>query len=310
MGDKPTSSASDVHGAGDFVDVPRAGRVYYEVEGDGPETVVVVPGGPGTSHCHYHPWFSALDPVGRVVYLDYPGTGFSDRPGQRSYTVAAYAHAIGAIADALGGTAVSLVALSFGGIPALELALMRPQVVKRLVLSNAQLDGNTWQRGNIDNVNRELREQLPEVWSAITTLRAEGVASLDDRYQALVARALPAMEWYRPDDHPALLQPATPEETFNPDVYRAFCGDDPEWVLGGELATHDRSQELASVTTPTLLITGRHDRLTPPWIAHEIKQQLVNAPTTLVSFEQSAHRPWAEEPSRYFGTVGSFLRDG
>ena len=300
-------SPPDVHGHGDLVDCGELGRIYVEVEGEGTVTTVVVPGGPGVSHIHYHPWFSALAEHGRVVYFDYPGTGRSARLDVSKYTVPSYAGAIGAVVDALDAAEVNVIGVSFGGMPALELALTHRDRVRRLVLSNAQLAGGTWQATNIDNVNRELREQLPDVWAEIEALRARGVRSLDDRYQELLGAALPGMEWFDPADHPRLRSPETVEERFNPDVYRAFCGDDPEWRLGGSLAGYDRSAELAALTMPTLVVTGRFDRVTPPWVAHEIVRHLSNAPAP-ISFERSGHRPWAEEPREYFDTLSAFLR--
>jgi proline iminopeptidase len=298
----------DVHGAGRLVEASGLGQVYYEIEGDGDETTIVVPGGPGVSHVHYHPWFSRLTGVGQVVYFDYPGTGRSSRGLPDTYTVASYARSIDAVIGTLGVSEASLIGLSFGGIPALHYALDHAPRVKRLVLSNAQLNGTTWQRTNIDAVNRELREQHPHAWQALIALRDDGILSLDDRYQELVAEALPAMEWYSPSDRPHLRQPDTVEDEFNPEVYRAFCGDDPEWVLGGELAHYDRSTELADVRTPTLVVTGRYDRLTPPAVALEIKDLLRGAPVRLVAFEKSGHRPWAEQPEEYFELVREFLR--
>ena len=299
--------ATDVHGTGELVDLGASGRVYVEVEGESDPVALVAPGGPGVSHIHYHPWFSALTATHRVVYLDYPGTGRSDRLPAASYTIETYARALAGVLDHLGRPKAAVIGLSFGGIPALELARHRPELVDRLVLSNAQVDAETWQRGNIDNVNRELREQHPELWAEVEQLRGEGRTSLDDRYQELVGRAVEAMEWYEPERRPVLRRPEQPGERFELDVYRAFCGDDPEWTLGGSLARHHPGGELASLTMPTLVVTGRHDRVTPPWIAHELAHRLTSSRPLVETFERSGHRPWAEEPEAYFRLLRDFL---
>jgi pimeloyl-ACP methyl ester carboxylesterase len=55
------------------------------------------------------------------------------------------------------------------------------------------------------------------------------------------------------------------------------------------------------------VITGRADRLTTPRVAKLITDALPRAHSQLVTFERSAHRPWAEEAERYFQLVETFL---
>ena len=55
------------------------GHVFVEIEGEAGELVLIATGGPGASHDHYHPWFSALLPEFRVGYVDYVGCGLSAR---------------------------------------------------------------------------------------------------------------------------------------------------------------------------------------------------------------------------------------
>ena len=60
--------------------------------------VVIAGGGPGTSHDHYHPWFSRLTPELRVVYFDYSGCGRSDAlPDPGAYAVSVFAENIEAV---------------------------------------------------------------------------------------------------------------------------------------------------------------------------------------------------------------------
>jgi proline iminopeptidase len=289
---------SSLHPPGDYV--PSAvGRIWCEVEGSGDEVALVVGGGPGVDHSHYHPWFSRLAEGRRVAYYDHPGTGRSERP--REYTVELYSSAIEAVCTYVGARRVVLIGLSFGGIPAVAYALARPDAVDRLVLCSAQVGAAGWQAGNIDNVNRELATQFPEAWAQLLALRASGIRSLDDEYQALLTPLLDELEWVDPWSHPPLHR--DPDGRFNVEAYRAFIGDDPEWTVGGALAAHE--PELEHLKTPTLVTAGRWDRVTPPAIALEIHSRLPNA--ELAVFERSAHRPWAEEPDAWFSTVTRFL---
>jgi proline iminopeptidase len=293
------------HGAGAYAET-SAGRIYFETEGEGP-AVFVVPGGPGVGHAHYHPWFSRLAENHTIVYFDHLGTGRSERladPGL--YTIAVYAESIEGLRAHLGLEQISLVGLSFGGMPAIEYALGYGDQVDRVVLSNAQLSARTWQEGNIDNLNHEVRNQHPEAWAEISALRRAGILSLDPRYQELLEPALAEMEWFDPEHAPALER--DPGEGFELAVYEAFVGPDPEWEVTGTMAGFDPTELLGALERPALVITGRHDRVTPPRIAAVIAAALPAASAELVMFERSAHRPWAEEPHDYFERVAAFLR--
>lgn len=294
------------HGDGEHVPTPF-GPVYVEIEGSGPP-VLLVSGGPGVSHVHYHPWFSRLAGDHTVVYYDHPGVGRSARQaGSDVYTVGAYAAAIEAVRAHLGAATVSLIGLSFGGLPAIEYTRTHPDRVRRLVMSNAVHSARAWQLGNIDSVNHEISMRHPEVWDQILALRERGVRSLAGEYQELVGRVLPELEWADHREPPALTRPAEPVDRYNPEAYAAFLGPDPEWTVGGSLEGYDPTPGLADLDVPVLLVSGRYDRVTPVAVAHLLRRELPRGSTRWTVFERSAHRPWAEEPDRYFAEVAAFL---
>ena len=287
-----------VHGQGRTIDIAGIGPLYYEVEGEGPP-VLLVGGGPGVDHSHYHPWFSRLAQGRRVIYYDHPGTGRSV-PAEDVFTVEAYSAAIDALREHLGIDSLALIGLSFGGIPAVEFARQHPDRVAALVLSNAHVDARGWQEGNIDHVNLTLREHYPESWAEIAALRSAGVTSADERYQELLGVALPGLEWAEAGSRPALNQPDSPPSWR---AYAAFVGADPEWKVTGSLAGH--APRLEDVDVPTLVLVGRHDGLTLPRLAFEQARRLPHA--RLHVFERSGHRPWCEEPDTYAEVVEGFL---
>jgi proline iminopeptidase len=288
-----------VHGRGQTIDVAGIGRLYHEVEGEGPP-VLLVGGGPGVDHAHYHPWFSRLAQGRRVIYYDHPGTGRSVPAAEDAFTVEAYSSAIEALRGHLGIDSLALVGLSFGGIPAVEFAQQHPGRVAALVLSNAHVDARGWQEGNIDHVNLTLREHYPETWAELAAMRSAGVDSADERYQELLGIALPGLEWAEPWTRPTLNQPDTPPSWR---AYEAFVGADPEWKVTGSLAGY--APRLEDIDVPTLVLAGRHDGLTLPRLAFEQAQRLPRA--TLHVFERSGHRPWCEEPDAYAEVVEGFL---
>ena len=70
-----------------FVDVENGGKLYYEEEGTG-IPLVLISGGPGGTHHLFHPYFSQIKDVARIIYYDQRGTGKSstDDTG-KTYTI-------------------------------------------------------------------------------------------------------------------------------------------------------------------------------------------------------------------------------
>lgn len=76
----------------------------------------------------------------RSLFVDLPGHGISDRPADFGYALDDHADALAAALDAAGVRGAELVAHSMGGSVALVLAHRRPDLVSRLVLTEANLD--------------------------------------------------------------------------------------------------------------------------------------------------------------------------
>ncbi len=278
----------------------EAGNIHYKVEGSG-SPVLVVPGGPGSSHSR----FPRLEAHHSVIYFDPIGTGQSSRlASAQGYTVALYAECMSGLLDHLGIRAAHIIAVSFGGIPAAEFTARYPERVLSLVLSNAQVDAEGWQRGNIDAFNDHVRHQYPEVWEEILTLRAAGVLSNDARYQELLSAPSQRMLWAGVDPMPL---PPSEGDAFDENTYLAFVGDDPDWCIDGTLRGHTVLDRLANTKVRSLVITGRRDLMASPANSKRIADALGSVASRVV-FERSAHRPWVEEADAYFDVLLQFMK--
>jgi pimeloyl-ACP methyl ester carboxylesterase len=119
----------------------RGSRVRWtETCGGGPTRVYVH--GLGAASTVYHAHVAARPELAgrRSMFVDLPGHGISDRPVDFGYTLEEHADALAAALDAAGATGVELVAHSMGGSVAVVLAHRRPDLVARLVLTEANLD--------------------------------------------------------------------------------------------------------------------------------------------------------------------------
>jgi proline iminopeptidase len=273
------------------------GPVFFEVLGEG-SPVLVVPGGPGSSHSK----FAQLEVNHQVVYFDPLGTGKSARLSDKKlYMVALYAEVMLRLLDHLGPETAHVIGRSFGGVPAAEFAARFPNRVRSLVLANAQVDAEGWQLGNLDAMNEHVRQQYPDVWEAILTLRAAGVKSSHAQYQSLLDEPTNRMRW-------AGLEPIPMPSgsSFDEDTYLAFTGDDPEWKLAGTLERYTVLDRLVSHAIPTLVLTGRRDLMASPMIAKRTADALQPQHTTLITLERSGHFPMVEEPETYFALLEDF----
>jgi pimeloyl-ACP methyl ester carboxylesterase len=116
-------------------------RLYIQESGTlKGEDVILVPGLGGWSGV-WQPTADALVDAGyRVIAIDLPPFGFSQRPKLAYYDRQSQAERIIGALDALGIDSTIIVAHSTGGAAAMEAALMAPKRVRALVLIDAMLD--------------------------------------------------------------------------------------------------------------------------------------------------------------------------
>ena len=113
-------------------------NLYYESLGSGPETIVVVHGGPGFAHDYMRPEWDRLAASGRVIYYDQNGCGQSGRVapyGWRSH-VEDLDRLLGVVAAE---KRVVLAGSSWGSMLALYYTYLHPEHVRALILSGVPL---------------------------------------------------------------------------------------------------------------------------------------------------------------------------
>ncbi|PWI20968.1 alpha/beta hydrolase [Streptomyces sp. Act143] len=113
---------------------------WTEVPGEEPARVYVH--GLGSVSSVYHAHIAARPELAgrRSLFVDLPGHGVSDRPQDFGYTLADHADALAAALDAAGLSGTEVIGHSMGGAVAIVLAHRRPELVSRLVLTEANLD--------------------------------------------------------------------------------------------------------------------------------------------------------------------------
>jgi pimeloyl-ACP methyl ester carboxylesterase len=105
--------------------------LYYEIHGEGPP-LLLIPGFGSTTLVY----FANIEPLARrfrVIVFDPRGSGRSGVP-ESGYAMQAFVDDCAAVLDAAGEDSAHVVGASFGGMVAQNLALLRPELVRRLVL--------------------------------------------------------------------------------------------------------------------------------------------------------------------------------
>jgi proline iminopeptidase len=286
----------------------KYGKLYFEAEGQG-TPVVLINGGPGAGHAVFLGWFDFLLKNGyQVVYFDETGRGRATREVVgKALTPQMGVDDLESLRLHLKADKLILLAHSYGGIQGLQYALQYPQHVEKLIMVDASYDAKSHQM-NIDHVKHVTKTKYPERWEQVLTLRANKVKSTDNRYSKLLSVGSD-MYWYDLKKRKTMRKVRTGDKRdgSNMQVYFDIIGDDPEWQVNGTLSGLQVESKLKAFNVPTLIIGGRHDKITTPEIVHRLYSMMPKNIATKVMFEKSGHWPWVEETEKFELSITTFL---
>lgn len=266
-----------------FVDTSKF-RVHYYEAGEGHPVVLLHGSGPGaTGWSNFQSNIAALAKTNRVLAIDMPGWGRSDTQTELS----GYDHpsVLLEILDALLIDKAALVGNSLGGTTAIEVALRAPERVSHLVTMGVPFPGrNYFSAGNGPSEGAKMlmqayREPTPENMKRLVSIMCFDQSRATEELAALRSEAALA----RPDHLESYLAQPLPR---------------PYYSLG---------HELASITTPTLAIHGRDDRV----IHYENGLRLVSTlpNSRLLLLNQCGHWAMIEHPDEFNRVTAQFIAE-
>lgn len=264
-------------------------EIYYAVIGEG-RPILMMHGGPGLDHTYLRPWLDPLAEHFQVIYYDHSGNGRSPRPdGYDEVTHASWIADADALRAHLGHERIILLGQSYGGFLAQEYALQYGNRLDGLILvcTAPALDymdvvvTNAQQRGT------------PEQFRAVSEDLARPMVDNDD-FRKLWLTILPL--YFKRFD-PAVAATTDAATHYNYRAHNhAFSACVPQFNV---------ADRLAEITTPTLMISGREDWITPPAQGERIHAGLPNS--ELKIFDESGHMPFIEEQQAFLSTVRDWI---
>jgi pimeloyl-ACP methyl ester carboxylesterase len=274
-----TATADTDLAGGRYADV-RGVRTHYHDAGTGDPVIMRHGSGPGVSA--WANWRLSLPTLAqrfRVLAPDIVGFGHTERPDDVRYSLRTWTDHVWDFADTLGVERFSIVGNSLGGRIALAMAGERPERVARMVLMGSPGVGMTPTDGLA-----ALRSYEP----SLDTMRAllTGYFAVDP---SLITEDLVRIRY---------------EASAAPGAHEAYHAmfHDPRHA-GGDLGITE--EQVRAITTPTLLVHGREDRVVPVGVSQTMVGLLPDA--DLHVFARCGHWTQIERSAEFNALVGDYL---
>lgn len=274
-------------------------EIYFDIDGMGlvPDgermverpVVFLLHGGPGGDHASYKSNTAALCDVVQLVYIDHRGSGRSTKGDPESYSLDNNIDDIDALRDHLGLERITLLGTSYGGMVAQGYAIRYPERVANLILCVTAPSYRF-----MEDAKRIVRERGSEDQVRVCERLWEGsFQSQEELY-----------EYYK------LMGPMYSTTFDQEKMEQNWKQSLRDFVplnqgFAGFLRTFDFTDQLHTITCPTLVLAGEHDWICPPNHSRIIAEKIPRA--HLKIFAKSSHQVASDEPEAYLAALRGFL---
>jgi pimeloyl-ACP methyl ester carboxylesterase len=225
----------------------------------------------------------ALAAEREVILVDYPGVGSSS--AEFGPTIADTARQMTAFIGALGLDEIDLLGFSIGGFVAQEIALVRPALVRRLILAATGPKGAPGMHGWRDDIAAAARgESKPEnllyiMFAHTEASQGKGMEFLGRFMQRQEGRDEPPSDAARDAQYDAIVEWGIPD--------------------------HAALQRLTGIKIPTLVIQGEGDLMIPTKLSHLMAGLIPDARIRI--YPDAAHGFLFQYPTEVAAEVNAFL---
>jgi 3-oxoadipate enol-lactonase len=246
--------------------------IGYAQAGEGAAAPIVFLHGVGSDKSVWHPQLDHFGAKRRAIAFDYPGYGDSD-PAPEGTTRDDYAAAILSALSELGVERAHVCGLSLGGVVAIALHQAAPHRCASLILADTFA----------------VHPDGPAIHDRSVAASHDMRALAEGRADALLA------------------QPAEP--AVRSEVVKTMAKIDPAaFRIGAEAVwLADQADRAQKIRTPTLVLCGAEDRITPPTLSRALTHLIPGA--RYEEIERSGHLTNLERADAFNALVEAFIRE-
>ncbi|MFX1320560.1 MAG: alpha/beta fold hydrolase [Promethearchaeota archaeon] len=256
-------------------------KLYYEIYGKGPPLVMIM--GIGGNTDYWPPRFiEKLSEIFKVIIFDNRGSGQSDKPDIQ-YSMKMFADDTVSLMNALNIEYAHILGLSMGGTIAQEVVLNYPEKVNKLVLCSTNCG---FSKSSLPS---------PEALKIMMQPREESTPQEISR-KSMSARLTEKFI----KENPEIIKEYIQRESRNPTppkMYKRHID---------AIMKFNTYKRLKNINTPTLIMQGKHDLLSPVQNAELLANNIKGAKLSI--FEDLAHDIFSQDSEIVIKTLIEFLK--
>jgi proline iminopeptidase len=267
-------------------------RLWVLEMGEG-HPIVLLHGGPGLDHTAFRPWMDPLAERFRLIYVDQRSQGRSDRSDPATWTFSRLASDVSALVSSLELESYAVLGHSFGSFVALHHAVEHGTASHYVLIGSVASE--RWQERVEQNLAAlepaELRERVTASWER------EAEAETEDEFREVFRDQLPFHFADVDTDAFRRFHAAADRIRFAPHVLPHLAREGYGRV--------EVEEQLPSVRSPVLVVTGEHDRVTVPEGGYAIAEAVPEADFVLI--RDAGHMAFAEKPKAVHRAIRAFF---
>ena len=292
-----------------MVQLSNGYEVFTQQFGASEDTkVLVLHGGPACTHeymlniAYQLPDHAGLgDGAAEVHMYDQLGSFYSDQPTEDLWNIDRWVEEVEEVRVALGLDSDNFYLLgnSWGGILAMEYALVHQNNLKGLIVCNMQSSIPEYAAYNVSTLRPQMRPSLVDSLEAF-----EEAGDLQNPvYLDLIDKEFYRKHVCRLDEWPDEVVGSFSRMNYK--LYDLMQGPS-EFKVGGRIIDWDITPRLGEISVPTLMVGATHDTMDPAAMARQAT--LVQQGRSLIC-ENGSHLALWDDADAFFGGVTAFVRD-
>jgi len=286
---RPKKTGLELVDDGNFIDIGGI-DVHYWDEGQGDVLILVH----GFSSSVYT-WRLNIDTLSeefRVIALDLPGFGYTDKPKGFDYTLEGFSGFLVEFMDTMDIDTATLAGNSMGGGVILTTALLYPERVDKLIL--------------VDSMGYPEREEEEKVFLPFLLMGIPGAGEvlMSLNFRCVVEESMKGGVYY--------------DNSFVTDemvdyYYNAFRSENgqkaPLWVMRNLMDSPPiGSERISTISMPTLIVWGEEDNLIPVGHASLFENDIADSRAVVIA--EAGHLPHEEKAEFVNGLIADFMKEG